>query len=159
LECRFPLPGAENRIDIAGGTAQAGNRRGDGWRQLHGPGFPSFAENSNLRAFAVRLKILPREAAKFAHPDPGGIEQQQHVPIPRVRLETQDAVYLRFRQNPFGQAVTNRRQAKYPANIKGQITEPVTKTQEGFDRGKNAVLSSRGEVSKGIGKILEIGKR
>jgi hypothetical protein len=117
-----------------------------------------FAEDRDLAALAIGLRVPPRQAAQFADAHRGGIEQGEQHPVALLRLQAQQAVDLGFRQNPFGQAVAHPRQAESPSDVEGQVSDAVAEGQQGFEGGKDAVTAGDGQGAESIGEGLEIGQ-
>ena len=128
------LPRAEH------GMAHAGRFRSylkeklpHGLRQLDRSGDIAFPEHGDLPAVAIWLQIAPGERTQLADPDPGGVQQREDRPVPRIRFQAENAVQLGLGENPFIEPVADGGQPERPADIERQVPEPVSERQERFD--------------------------
>ena len=122
------------------------------------PGLIALAEDRDLAAIAIGLRIPPAQAAQFADTHRRGIEQGEQYPVALLGLQAQHAVDLGFRQNTLGETVPHSRQAESAADVEGQVSDAVAEGQQGFEGGKDAVTAGGGQFKDRIGKCLEIGQ-
>ena len=149
---------AEDRILLLGSRTKRGQKLGDRFGELDGSGLGAFAPDGDLGSVAVWLDVAPAKAADFADPDAGGVEQQQESTVAGIRLQAEHPVDVGLRQDPLGQAVADRRQAKGAADIEGEIADAVAEGEQRFDGGERAVTARRGQTKQGIGEALQIGE-
>ena len=98
------LAGPEYGVVLAGVAVQFRQESGDRCRHLYGAGLAALAEDANLSAVAVGLRVAPGKPAEFAYPHPGGGAQQQKGAVPLVGIGAQDAVDVGLGEDVFGQA-------------------------------------------------------
>ena len=153
-----PFARAEDRILVFGSAAERGQKLGDRFGQLDGPGLGALAPDRNLGAVAVGLHVAPAQAADFADSHGGGVEQQQENTVAGIRLQAEHAVDIAFRQDSLRQAVLHGRQAQRAADIEREVADAVAEGEQRFDGGEHPVAAGRRQAAEGVRKDLEIGE-